>query len=173
MSENQNGKERKGEKGGSEGFECGVCLELMSWEKEARMLPSCAHSFCFSCLNKLFQHSSSPSPSSSSSSPSSSSSSSSSPSSSPSSSSSSSSSPSPSSSSPSSSCCFRSVKCPICREVSQCESVESLEMNFLIPEMISVLLSSNILSSSSGFFFSFDSFSLSLFSFHFRFLLIF
>ena len=147
-------RRRKEEEEKKKRFECGICLELMNWEKEPRLLPCCGLSFCTLCLNKLFVL---PNPSSSSSSSSSSS---------PSSSSSSSSSPSPSSSSSSSS--LKGVKCPVCREMNECESVETLSMNYLIPETIDVLLSSNLISfsqqSTSGLFlFSF------LFSFFFLF----
>ena len=30
------------------GFECGICFELMGWEKEPRILPCCSLSFCSS-----------------------------------------------------------------------------------------------------------------------------
>ena len=103
-------------------FECGVCFELMNWEKEPRMLPCCGLSFCSPCLNKLFllqNPSSSPSslqnPSTSSSS---------------------------SSSLPSLSE-KKGVKCPVCRKVNECETIELLEMNYLIPETIDILLSSS------------------------------
>ena len=139
-------RRRKEEEEKKKRFECGICLELMNWEKEPRLLPCCGLSFCSLCLNKLLllqNPSSSPSSSSSSSS--------SSPSSSPSS---------PSSSSSSSSPFFPSlkgVKCPVCREMNECESVEALSMNFLIPETVDILLSSNLISfsnqSTSGFFF--------------------
>ena len=123
-------------------FECGVCLELMSWEKEPRLLPCCGLSFCSLCLNKLFLLQN------------------------PSSSSSSSSSPSPSPSATSSCSSLRGVNCPVCREVNECESVETLSMNYLIPETIDVLLSSNLISfsnpSTSGFTFCFFLFSLEL-----------
>ena len=110
-------------------FECGICLELMNWEKEPRLLPCCGLSFCSLCLTKLFLLQNPPSPSSSSSS---------------------SSSPSPPSSSPS----LKGVKCPVCCEMNECESVETLSMNYLIPETIDVLLSSNLISFSnpSSFF---------------------
>ena len=108
-------------------FECGICLELMSWEKEPRLLPCCGLSFCFLCLSKLFLLQNPSSSSSSSPSPS----------------------PSPSSSS------LKGVKCPVCRQVNECERIETLPMNYLIPETIDVLLSSNLISFSnqSGFFF--------------------
>ena len=146
-------KRRKEEEEKKKRFECGICLELMDWEKEPRLLPCCGLSFCTLCLNKLFliqDPSSSPSSSSSSSSSSSPSSSS-------------------SSSSPSSSS-LKGVKCPVCREMNECESVETLSVNYLIPETIDVLLSSNLISLSqqSGFlsFLMFDF----LFSFIFSFL---
>ena len=146
-------RRRKEEEEKKKRFECGICLELMSWEKEPRLLPCCGLSFCSLCLNKLFllqnpSSFSSPSPPPSSSSSPSPSSSSTSSSSSPSSFSSLSS---PSSSSSSS---LKGVKCPVCREMNECESVESLSMNYLIPETIDVLLSSNLISFSnqSGFF---------------------
>ena len=147
---------RKEEEEKKKRFECGICLELMSWEKEPRLLPCCGLSFCFPCLTKLFLLQN-PSPSSSPSSSSPSSSSSSSPPTSSSSSSSSSSSPSCSSSSSSS---LKEVKCPVCREMNECESVETLSINYLIPETIDVLLSSNLISfsnqSTSGFYFFFS-----------------
>ena len=119
-------------------FECGICLELMSWEKEPKILPCCGFSFCFLCLNKLFllqnpSITSSSSPSSPSSPLSSSS----------------------SSCSPSSSCSSSSlsaeknekkkkgVKCPVCRKVNECERIETLDTNYLIPETIDILLSSS------------------------------
>ena len=111
-------RRRKEEEEKKKRFECGICLELMGWEKEPRLLPCCGLSFCSLCLNKLFLLQN---PSSSSSS--------------------SSSSPSPS---PISS--LKGVKCPVCREVNECESVEALSMNYLIPETIDVLLSSNLIS---------------------------
>ena len=140
-------RKRKEEEEKKKRFECGICLELMDWEKEPRLLPCCGLSFCSLCLNKLLllqnpsssSSSSSSSPSSSSSSPS----------------------PSPFSS-------LKGVKCPVCREMNECESVEALTMNYLIPETIDVLLSSNLISfsnqSTSGFFF---------FSFHFSFFFLF
>ena len=130
------------------GFECGVCLELMCWEKEPRTLLSCPHSFCSPCLSKLFQPHSSSSSSSSPSSERSSSSSSAPTSSSPSSSSSPSLSPSPpqSSSSLSSRSSGGVVRCPVCRKANECESIESFEFNFLIPETIDVLVSSKVIS---------------------------
>ena len=112
-------RRRKEEEEKKKRFECGICLELMSWEKEPRLLPCCGLSFCSLCLNKLFLLQN-PSYSSSSSSPSS---------------------PSPS---PISS--LKGVKCPVCREMNECESVETLSMNYLIPETIDVLLSSNLIS---------------------------
>ena len=134
-------RRRKEEEEKKKRFECGICLELMSWEKEPRLLPCCDLSFCSLCLNKLFLLQNPSSSPSSSSSPSRSSPSS------------SSSSPSSSSSSPS----LKGVKCPVCREMNECESVETLSMNYLIPETIDVLLSSNLISfsqqSTSGFFF--------------------
>ena len=126
-------RRRKEEEEKKKRFECGICLELMSWEKEPRLLPCCGLSFCSLCLNKLFLLQNPSSSSSSSSSPSSSSSSS----------------------------FLKGVKCPVCREMNECESVEALTMNYLIPETIDVLLSSNLISFSqqptsgfSSFFFS-------------------
>ena len=146
-------RRRKEEEEKKKRFACGICLELMSWEKEPRLLPCCGLSFCSLCLNKLFLLQN-PSSSSSSPSPSSSSSSSSSPS-----SSSSSSSPSPSSSSEPTEEKKKGVKCPVCREMNECETIEILSMNYLIPETIDVLLSSNLISFSqqptSGFYFCF------------------
>ena len=155
-------RRRKEEEEKKKRFECGICLELMNWEKEPRLLPCCGLSFCTLCLTKLFLLQN-PSPSSSSSSSSLSPSPSPSPSSSSSSSSSSlSPSPSPSpcfssSSSSSSSPSLKGVKCPVCREMNECESVETLSMNYLIPETIDVLLSSNLISFSNqpGFFLHF------------------
>ena len=125
-------RRRKEEEEKKKRFECGICLELMSWEKEPRLLPCCGLSFCSLCLHKLFllQNPSSSSFSSSSSS-----------------------SPSPSSSSSSSSS-LKGVKCPVCREMNECESIETLSINYLIPETIDILLSSNLISFSnqSGFF---------------------
>ena len=118
-------RRRKEEEEKKKRFECGICLELMSWEKEPRLLPCCGLSFCSLCLNKLFRLQNPSSPSSSSSSPSFSFSSSTS-----------------SSSSPS----LKGVKCPVCCEVNECESVAKLSMNYLIPETIDVLLSSNLIS---------------------------
>ena len=183
-------REKKEERDGQKGFECGVCLELMCWEKEPRTLLSCPHSFCSPCLSKLFQPHSSSSSSSSPSSERSSSSSSAPTSSSPSSSSSPSLSPSPpqSSSSLSSRSSGGVVRCPVCRKANECESIESFELNFLIPETIDVLVSSKVISlphqqQSSGFnplsfivffllffllFYSFYSFSF-VFSFSFSF----
>ena len=112
-------RRRKEEEEKRKRFECGICLELMNWEKEPRLLPCCGLSFCTLCLNNLFLLQN-PSSSSSSSSPSSSSSSS-----------------------------LKGVKCPVCREVNECESVETLSMNYLIPETIDVLLSSNLISFSN------------------------
>ena len=133
---------RKEEEEKKKRFECGICLELMNWEKEPRLLPCCGLSFCFPCLTKLFllqNPSSSPSSSSSS-----------------------------SSSSPS----LKGVKCPVCCEINECESVETLSMNYLIPETIDVLLSSNLISFSNqlGFFLHFLN---SHFLFSFSFLLFF
>ena len=127
-------RRRKEEEEKKKRFECGICLELMSWEKEPRLLPCCGLSFCSLCLNKLFLLQN-PSSSSSSSSPSSSSSSSSSPS-------------------------LKGVKCSVCREMNECGSVETLSMNYLIPETIDVLLSSNLISFSnqSSFFLHFLNF---------------
>ena len=134
-------RRRKEEEEKKKRFECGICLELMNWEKEPRLLPCCGLSFCSLCLHKLFllQNPYSSSSSSSSSSP----------------------------SSPSSSPSLKGVKCPVCREMNECESIETLSMNYLIPETIDVLLSSNLISlsqqSTSGFsiliFFSFFSFA--------------
>ena len=127
-------RRRKEEEEKKKRFECGICLELMSWEKEPRLLPCCGLSFCSLCLNKLFLLQN---PSSS------------------------------SSSSPS----LKGVKCPVCREMNECESIETLSMNYLIPETIDVLLSSNLISFSnqSGFFLHFFELSLSfLFSFFLR-----
>ena len=145
-------RRRKEEEEKKKRFECGICLELMNWEKEPRLLPCCGLSFCSLCLNKLFLLQNLPSPSSSSTS----------------SSSSSSPSPSPCFSSPSSSPSpsLKGVKCPVCREMNECESVETLSMNYLIPETIDVLLSSNLISFSnqSGFSLSLSFFSLFLLS---------
>ena len=136
-------RRRKEEEEKKKRFECGICLELMSWEKEPRLLPCCGLSFCTLCLNKLFLLQNPPSPSSPSSS-------------------SSSPSPSPCFSSPSysSSPSLKGVKCPVCREMNECENVETLSMNYLIPETIDVLLSSNLISFSnqSGFYFHFLNF---------------
>ena len=113
-------RRRKEEEEKKKRFECGICLELMSWEKEPRLLPCCGLSFCTLCLNKLFLLQN------------------------------------PSSSSSSSSS-LKGVKCPVCREMNECESVETLSMNYLIPETIDVLLSSNLISFSQqpGFLSSF------------------
>ena len=127
-------EEKKMEEKGREerNFQCGICLELMCWEKKPKILPSCLHSFCSVCLNKLFQSQSSSNTSS----------------------------PSSSSSSSSSSLSPQSngvVSCPVCRKVNQCDGVETLEMNYLIPETIDSLVSSKVISlsqQSSGFFFS-------------------
>ena len=126
-------KEEEGEEnvlsGGKKeiGFECGVCFDLMCWEKIPKMLPSCGHTFCSICLTKLFQLQQ---PSSSSSS-------------------SSSSSPSSSSSSSASSSSWSGIHCPVCREENEFDSVEVLEENFLIAEAIDILVSSNLLSLSN------------------------
>ena len=108
----QNEKEEEEKK---KRFECGICLELMNWEKEPRLLPCCGLSFCSPCLNKLFLLQN-PSSSSSSSS---------------------------STSSSSSSFSLRGVKCPVYGKANECEMIETLELNYLIPETIDVLLSSS------------------------------
>ena len=159
-------EEKKGEKGGEKKekrFECGICLELMCWEKEPRILPCCGLSFCSLCLEKLFlvpRQSSSNTPSSSSSS-------------------------SPSSfpsllPSSSSSCDGEGresgLRCPVCRKVNECQSVESLNMNYLIPETIDVLLSSSkmiLMSNQSGFHFSLSFFYLLFFDLFFDLLFVF
>ena len=132
-------RREKEERGGEEEemkkkkrFECGICLELISWEKEPKILPCCGFSFCFLCLNKLFllQNPSTTSSSSPSPLP-------------------------PSLSSSSSSSSFQTekkkkgVKCPVCRKVNECEKIETLQTNYLIPETIDILLSSSVMISSS------------------------
>ena len=185
------------EKTVGEGFRCGICFEIMSWERSPRVLP-CGHSFCSECLSKLLHiqqqqqqpqtppssslHGDSdvpphfpepqiphrlsrttppthlidkrvtlPTPLSSSSTSS-------------------------SSSSISFSFSFSSGEvgtssvgkgnCPFCRSVIECKSIESLPHNYLIPETIDVLLSSQVLSldHSPGLSFElfFSPFSLSL-----------
>ena len=47
LVENEEEEKRK------KGFECGICLELMGWEKEPKILPCCGFSFCILCLHKL------------------------------------------------------------------------------------------------------------------------
>ena len=123
-------RRRKEEEEKKKRFECGICLELMNWEKEPRLLPCCGLSFCSLCLNKLLLLQN------------------------------------PSSSSSSSS--LKGVKCPVCGEVNECESVETLSMNYLIPETIDVLLSSNLITFSHqpgflSFFFELSLFFLSFF----------
>ena len=142
------------------GFECLICFEMMRWEREPRSLP-CGHSFCSDCLGKLFFSSQQTSTSTSESgdgdggdgdggddgdsdggpnlflSPLQVDGSSS------------------SSSSSSSSCCLsdggkKKRCCPVCRKEiegeggGRCETIESFDSNYLIPETIDVIESSKI-----------------------------
>ena len=139
------------------GFECLICFEMMRWEREPRSLP-CGHSFCSDCLNKLFFSSQQTSTSTSISesgdgdgdggsgggggnggpnlflSPLQ---------------------VGGSSSSSSSSCCLndggkKKRCCPVCRKEiegeggGRCETIESFDSNYLIPETIDVIESSKI-----------------------------
>ena len=142
------------------GFECGICFDLMSLEKVPRDLP-CGHSYCSDCLKQLFSLSS---PSQETIFPSSTI---------PTSSSSSSFSSSlnniprdPGSSRRSVSSIVANTEkrkesddfeesekkggdgccCPSCRKIFKCESVDSFDQNYLIPETIQILVSEGVLS---------------------------
>ena len=123
-------KSSLGEGGG--GFQCSICLEMMRWERIPRSL-DCGHSFCSDCLKRLFFSQQSPRRSEEGSvlfrasfqmsssldeQPT-------------------------TKDIPSKKTKKRERRCPVCRRVVEgCETIDSIGMNYLIPETIDALESS-------------------------------